>query len=225
VDLPEGKNLVGAFHQPATIVLDVALLRTLPERHLRSALGEAVKMAVVGDERLWELLDEDGAAIARADPAAHESGALAELVERAAWAKVQVVVGDEREAGRRAALNLGHSLGHAIEAAAGYRDLLHGEAVAFGLRAAARIGVELGLTPVERAARLEGTLDALELGTGALPYPLEAVLGHLASDKKHRAGRLGWVIPTADGVATSVDVPDELARQTAASLLAPGVPA
>jgi shikimate kinase/3-dehydroquinate synthase len=123
VDLPEGKNLVGAFHQPSTIVLDVALLRTLPERHLRAALGEAVKMAALGDERLWELLDEDGAAIAGGDEAAWSSGAVAEAVERAAMAKVRVVVADEREAAGRAALNLGHSLGHAFEAAAGFGGL------------------------------------------------------------------------------------------------------
>jgi shikimate kinase/3-dehydroquinate synthase len=225
VDLPEGKNLVGAFHQPAAIVLDVAVLRTLPERQLRAALGEAVKMAMLGDGRLWELLDEEGPAIARGDAAAWESGAVAELVERAAWAKVQVVLADEREAAQRAILNLGHSLGHAVEAAAGFRDLLHGEAVAYGLRGAVRIGVELGRTPVERAARLEATLDALGLARDPLPYSLDAVLGHLGADKKHRGGRLGWVVPTADGVDSPVDVPDEVVRRAAASLLASGVPA
>jgi shikimate kinase/3-dehydroquinate synthase len=225
VDLPEGKNLIGAFHQPVAIVLDVALLRTVPERHLRAALGEAVKMAVLGDERLWELLERDGPEIARGTAAAWESGAVAELVERAAWAKVEVVLADEREADRRAVLNLGHSLGHAVEAAAGFRDLLHGEAVAYGLRAAARIGVELGLTPAPRAARLERTLDALELGLAPLPYRLGDVLRHLGADKKHRDGRLGWVIPTADGVASPVDVPDDVVERAAASLLASEVAA
>jgi shikimate kinase/3-dehydroquinate synthase len=225
VDLPEGKNLVGAFHQPSAIVLDVGVLRTLPPRQLRAALGEAVKMAVIGDERLWELLESDGPAIGAGDAAAWDSGAVAELVERAAWAKVEVVVADEREAAGRAALNLGHSLGHALEAAAGFRDLLHGEAVAHGLRAAARIGVELGMTPADRAARIERTLDALELATAPLPYRLDDVLDHLGADKKHRAGRLGWVVPTADGVDTGVDVPDEVVRRVAAGLLASGVPA
>ncbi len=139
VDLPEGKNLVGAFHQPSAIVIDIDLLRTLPERQLRAALGEAVKMAILGDERLFALLEADGPAIACRDAAAFASGAVAELVERAGWAKVEVVVADEREhgsAGGRITLNLGHSLGHAFEAAAGYGGLLHGEAVAYGLRAA-----------------------------------------------------------------------------------------
>ena len=140
VDLPEGKNLVGAFHQPAAVVIDVAFLRTLPERQRRAALGEAVKMAALGDERLFELLETDGEAIARGDGrGVRRRGAVAELVERAAWAKVEVVDADEQEQGAtrgRIALNLGHSLGHAFEAAGGFGELLHGEAVAYGLRAA-----------------------------------------------------------------------------------------
>ena len=203
VDLPEGKNLVGAFHQPAAVIIDIAMLRTLPERQMRAALGEAVKMAALGDERLFELLETDGPAIARGDEAVFTSGVLAELVERAGWAKVEVVLADERErgaSGGRIALNLGHSLGHAFEAAGGYGGLLHGEAVAYGLRAATRIGVEAGVTPPERAERIGRLLDALELATQPLPYPLATVMDHLATDKKHAAGRLRWVLPTADGV-------------------------
>ena len=172
VDLPEGKNLVGAFHQPAAVVIDIALLRTLPERQIRAALGEAVKMAALGDERLFELLETDGPAIARGDPAVFASGVLAELVERAGWAKVEVVAADEREraaTGGRMTLNLGHSLGHAFEAAGGYGALLHGEAVAHGLRAAGRIGVEAGVTPPERAQRIDRLLDTLGLATEPLP--------------------------------------------------------
>ena len=225
VDLPEGKNLLGAFHQPTAVIIDVELLRTLPERQMRAALGEAVKMAALGDERLFELLETDGPAIARVDPAVFASGVLAELVERAGWAKVEVVIADEREhgsTGGRIALNLGHSLGHAVEAAAGYGGLLHGEAVAYGLRAASRIGEAMGVTPPERAARIERLLDALELATEPLPYPLEAVLAHLASDKKHKAGRLRWVLPTADGVVVRDDVDPAMVEQAAAGLLAAG---
>ena len=225
VDLPEGKNLVGAFHQPAAIVIDIDLLRSLPEVQLRAALGEAVKMAALGDERLFELLEAHGPAIAQADPAIFASGVLAELVERAAWAKVEVVTADERErgvAGGRIALNLGHSLGHAVEAAAGYGALLHGEAVAYGLRAAARIGVDVGVTPIERADRIGHLLDALDLAVEPLPYPLEAVLGHLASDKKHAGGRLRWVLPTADGVVVRDDIDHAVVERAAAGLLAAG---
>ena len=225
VDLPEGKNLVGAFHQPAAIVIDVATLRLLPDRQRRAALGEAVKMAVLGDERLFELLESDGAAIARGDAGTFDGGLVAELVERCAWAKMEVVMADERErgpSGGRITLNLGHSLGHAVEAAAGYGDLLHGEAVAYGLRAACRIGVAVGVTPPDRATRIDRTLDGLGLAREPLPYRLDVVLDHLASDKKHRAGRLRWVLPTATGVEVRSDIPDAIVREAASSLLAAG---
>jgi 3-dehydroquinate synthase len=146
-------------------------------------------------------------------------------VERCAWAKVEVVVADERErrpGGGRITLNLGHSIGHAVEAAAGFGDLLHGEAVAYGLRAAARIGVETGLTPPKRAERIGTLLDRLELATQPLPYSLEAVLAHLATDKKHVGGQMRWVLPTADGVIVRDDIPAEVVERAATSLLAAG---
>ena len=221
VDRPEGKNLVGAFHQPLAVVVDVTALRTLPERQRRAALGEAVKMAALGDERLFELLESDGEAIATGSP---ETGAVAELVERSAWAKVEVVTVDEREqdrSGGRISLNLGHSLGHAYEAAGGFRDLLHGEAVAYGLRAAIRIGRELDVTPADRAERIERLLTSLGLAVAPLPYSLDAVLAALATDKKHAAGNLRWVLPTADGIVVRDDVPTELVERVAAGLLTP----
>jgi 3-dehydroquinate synthetase len=223
VDLPEGKNLVGAFHQPAAVIIDIAMLRTLPERQMRAALGEAVKMAALGDERLFELLETDGPAMARGDHSVFTSGVVAELVERAGWAKVEVVLADERErgaSGGRIALNLGHSLGHAFEAAGGYGGLLHGEAVAYGLRAAARIGVQAGVTPQERAERISRLLDVLELAIQPLPYPLATVMDHLAADKKHAAGRLRWVLPTADGVVIRDDIDPAQVERAAAGLLA-----
>jgi 3-dehydroquinate synthase len=223
VDLPEGKNLLGAFHQPSAVVIDVGLLRTLPERQRRAALGEAVKMALLGDERLFDLLEQDGEAIGRGDDAAYESGAVAELVERAMWAKVEVVLADEREqsdAGGRLALNLGHSAGHAFEAAAGYQELLHGEAVAYGLRVACRLGVALDVTPPERADRAERLLDALGLGVGRLDHPLDKVLDLLGTDKKRASGHMRWVLPTADGVVVRADVPEELARDAIGTVLA-----
>jgi 3-dehydroquinate synthetase/shikimate kinase len=227
VDLPEGKNLVGAFHQPAAVVIDVAALRTLPERHRRAALGEALKMAVLGDERLFEALETDGPAIADGEATAFESGVVAEVVERCGWAKVSVVVADEREreaATGRITLNLGHSLGHALEAAAGYGALLHGEAVAYGLRAATRIGVAMEVTPAARAERIGRALDRLGLAQDPLPYPLDAILAHLAIDKKHAAGGLRWVLPTEDGVTVRDDVDPALVETAAASMLAVGAP-
>jgi shikimate kinase/3-dehydroquinate synthase len=224
VDLPEGKNLVGAFHQPAAIVIDPGVTRSLPERQRRAALGEAVKMAALGDHRLFELLESDGQAIATGDARAYADGRVAELVERCAWAKVEVVVADEYErsgAGTgRISLNLGHSLGHAVEAAAGFGDLLHGEAVAYGLRAASRIGVATGVTPPDRATRIEALLDRLELGRAPLPYPVDTILEHLSTDKKHAGGRLRWVLPTASGVEVHSDIPDAIVRDAATAMVA-----
>ena len=227
VDLPEGKNLVGAFHQPTAMIVDVALLATLPERERRAALGEAVKMAILGDERLFALLEADGDAIARGETSVFERGAVAELVERAGWAKIEIVSADEREQASdgRILLNLGHSLGHAVEAAAGYRDLLHGEAVAYGLRAASAIGETVGLTPAERSQRIGALLDALGLATEPLPYSLDAVLEHLGADKKHAAGKLRWVLPGATRVEVRDDIPADVVARAAGKLLATGSPA
>jgi 3-dehydroquinate synthetase/shikimate kinase len=222
VDLPEGKNLVGAFHQPAAIVADVALLRTLPARQLRAALGEAVKMAALGDERLLDLLETRGPAIALGDPSAFEDGSVAELVERCSWAKVEVVARDEREtsaAGGRITLNLGHTYAHALEAADGYATLLHGEAVAYGLRGALRLGVALDVTPPGRAERIERLLDLLGLATAPLAGAPQPVLEALALDKKHAGGRVRWVLPVADGVTVRSDVPQALVESTLAGIL------
>jgi 3-dehydroquinate synthetase len=181
-------------------------------------------MAILGDERLFELLASDGVSIALGDSAERRPAALAELVERAARAKVEVVTADEREqdaTGGRIALNLGHSLGHAFEAAGEFRGLLHGEAVAYGLRAAVRIGLDLGVTPPSRALRIEGLLTSLELASTPLPYSLEAVMTALATDKKHAAGHLRWVLPAAEGVVIRDDVPTELVERVASEFLVP----
>ncbi|TAM78300.1 MAG: iron-containing alcohol dehydrogenase [Chloroflexota bacterium] len=222
IDLPEGKNLVGAFRQPVGIVIDLALLDTLPPRQVRAALGEAVKMAALGDERLLARLEAFGPSLVRSPRAAVASGALAEIVERAAWAKVEIVMADEREALGRAGrirLNLGHSLGHAIEAAAGYRGILHGEAVAHGLRGAFAVGRAMGLTPPARAERFEALLDRLGLALAAARVAQEAVVKHLAADKKTAGGRLRWVLPTADGVTVRSDVPDAAVAEGLAAAL------
>lgn len=209
VDLPEGKNLVGAFHQPVAFVADVSFLATLPPRELGAALGEAVKMGCLGDERLLELIEEDGEEIARGDARPFETGSLAELVERCAWAKVEVVTADEREAGLRMTLNLGHTIGHGIEAAAGYGTILHGEAVAYGLRGAFAMARAMHLVPRERAQRIETLLDKLGLGVTPPGVSADAVREHMARDKKVGLGRLNWVLPTASGVVVRADVPAE----------------
>ena len=224
VDIPEGKNLVGAFHQPTAFVADVSFNATLPNRQRRAALGEVVKMAVLGDERLLEVVEEEGAAYAHGDPAAIASGAVAEMVERCAWTKVEVVTADAREANLRMTLNLGHTIGHGIEAAAGYKAILHGEAVAYGLRGAFAIALAMGLTTAERAGRVERLLDKLGLGVDAPAVTREAVVAHMATDKKRTMGRLNWILPTGSGVVIRSDVPPEAveAGLVAALRLGPG---
>ena len=224
VDLPEGKNLVGAFHQPQAVVVDTGLLATLPVRHRRAALGEAAKYAALGDEALFALLEADGAAIARGDGAATESGALAELVERCAWAKVEVVTRDEREQAGRVVLNLGHSVGHGLEAAAGFRGILHGEAVAHGLRAACAVGLALGVTPGDRAERIGRLLDRLGLATRPLALDRGAVRAAMATDKKHQGGTLRWVLPAETGVVVRSDVPGDVVERALDAALTPGAP-
>jgi 3-dehydroquinate synthase len=180
-------------------------------------------MAALGDERLFAVLESDGAAVASGDAGAWERGTAAEIVERAAWAKVETVLADEREiagATGRIALNLGHTVGHALEAADGYANLLHGEAVAYGLRAATRIGQAVGVTPVARAARIEALLDRLELGVAPLTLDRAAVRAAMGRDKKHADGRLRWVLPTGDRSVVADDVPEAVVEEAVTSVLA-----
>jgi 3-dehydroquinate synthase len=185
-----------------------------------------VKMASLGDERLFGALETSGEPIATGDETAWERGAVAEVVERCLWAKVETVLADEREtrAGAdgevgRMALNLGHTVGHGLEAATGFGPLLHGEAVAYGLRAACRIGVALGVTPAPRAERIEALLDRLHLATAALEVDPAVVRAAMATDKKHVAGRLRWILPTAEGVVIRDDVPQALVDDAIASVV------
>jgi shikimate kinase/3-dehydroquinate synthase len=219
VDLPEGKNLVGAFYQPVAFIADVAFLASLPPRQRRAALGEVVKMAVLGDDRLLDLVERDGEAFVKGAAEPFESGAVAEMVERCAWAKVEIVVADERESGQRMTLNLGHTIGHGIEAAAGYKTILHGEAVAYGLRGAFAIARATGLTSAERADRVGAILDRLGLAVEPPAVSPDAVMERMATDKKHTMGRLNWVLPTESSVEIRSDVPpDAVAAGLAAAL-------
>jgi 3-dehydroquinate synthase len=129
------------------------------------------------------------------------------MVERCVWAKVEIVAADEREAGQRMVLNLGHTIGHGIEAAAGYKTILHGEAVAYGLRGAFGIARAMDVTPVQRADRVNSLLDRLGLGVEPPAVSQDAIRERMANDKKHVMGRLNWVLPTESGVAIRSDVP------------------
>lgn len=220
VDLPEGKNLVGAFHQPQAVIADLAALRSLPIRDLVAAAAEAVKIALLGDARLFTLLEESASRLASGDPTLHDDGTLAEIVERAGWWKCRVVAADERESGERMSLNLGHTLAHALEQAAGYQNLLHGEAVGYGLRAALQIGVEHGVTPAPLAERGIALLNALGLGVKPRGESVAALFKAASRDKKVADAKIRWVLATAEGYAIRNDVPASLVERAATAMLA-----
>jgi shikimate kinase/3-dehydroquinate synthase len=178
-DHPLGKNLVGAFHQPSAVVADLAHLETLPPRECTAGLAEVVKIALVADAPLLEKLESRAVALAARDP-----GALATVVRDAIAAKIAIVRDDEREWGRRALLNLGHTVGHALEAHGGYARWLHGEAVALGMIVELKATASMGLTPVSLVQRTQNLLGALRLPTEVLASDLAAAWPYVGADKK-----------------------------------------
>jgi len=213
VNLDRGKNLVGAFWAPRLVVIDVTTLATLPERELRAGLIEAVKGGWIGDHGILELLDRRIVGFGDLPPESWQ-----EVVARSVRIKARVVRADEREAGLRKSLNLGHTIGHALETATGYQRFLHGEAVAWGLLAALRLGVRRGLLSDGNARRLADVLDRLG------PYPpiddldAEAVIRHIGVDKKRDDLGVGWVLPTDSGVALDQRVPADEIREVLVGL-------
>lgn len=198
VDLAAGKNLVGAIWQPRFVLADPATLATLPPRELRSGWGEVMKYGLLGDRSLFERLESEGPPT--------DAAALADLIRRCAAAKAKVVAADEREeTGARAALNLGHTVGHAIELASGYR-LLHGEAVALGLRAAARVSARLGLADRSLEARVTAALARCGLAEPLEPWLEPRVLEHIGVDKKRRGSRIGFIALEDVGRWRAVDL-------------------
>jgi 3-dehydroquinate synthetase len=197
VDLRGAKNAVGAFWPPIAVVGDVAALRTLPRSRLRDGLAEAIKAAIIGDPALWTLLESRGVAALRGDEAARYA-----ITERAARLKLDIVARDPFEDGERRLLNLGHTLGHALEVESRYR-LPHGAAVALGLRAVTGIAVGRGLDPA-----FAERLDALLIGLGfALTHAFDTglVRAALGTDKKRIHGRQRWLLPVAIGQVEDVD--------------------
>jgi 3-dehydroquinate synthase len=195
-----GKNLVGAFHQPRLVLADPATLATLPERDFRSGLAEVVKHALLEGEAAVARLEADLERVLAREPAA-----LAGTIRRAAAFKAAVVAEDEREAGRRAVLNLGHTFAHAIEQAEGYGRLTHGEAVALGLRAALHLSASVRAGRVwtepalpERFVRADRLAARLPL-PHALTAPTEALLAAMGTDKKRAGTRLRFVVLDALG--------------------------
>jgi 3-dehydroquinate synthase len=197
VDLPEGKNLVGAFHPPRLVVADAEFLDTLPEVEVRCGLAEVIKSAIIGDADLFERLERGRAEL--------EAG-----IVRAAAVKVGVVNADPFEHGERASLNLGHTIGHGLEAASGY-VLRHGEAIAVGLVAEARLAERAGLAEPGLAVRIEAVLRRAGLPVRAPGVPTAEVRARMASDKKKAGGRLRFALPRRMGeVAWGLEVDDSL---------------
>ena len=202
VNLPEGKNLVGAFHQPSVVVADTDTLATLPPRERRAGLGEAAKYGFIEDTELLDLLES------RPDDAVDgHPDVMTEIVRRGVSVKARIVAADERESGERALLNYGHTVGHAIEAVTGYGTYRHGEAVALGMVAAARLGERLGVTEVGVADRTVALLQRLGLPTGGVRVDPAELWEVMTRDKKAKGG-VRFVLCTRPGHAIVVDPPD-----------------
>lgn len=199
VNLRSGKNLVGTFYQPKRVIADPGVLRTLPDRELRAGLFEAIKCGILR-RGIFAFIEEHRDALLRKDP-----NALAGLVRGCVGLKAWVVTRDERESGLRRVLNLGHTVGHILEVETGYRRFLHGEAVAWGLRAVTLLAEDRGLIRPAEAARIHSLVKAL----GPLP-PLPAIsparlASRLMTDKKTRGGVVHFVLPEAIGKVTVVN--------------------
>ena len=212
VNHPGGKNLIGAFHQPQLVVCDTGTLSTLPERELRAGLAEVIKYGLICDADFFAWLESHLEALLDGDAAA-----LAHVVRRSCQIKAEIVGRDERESGERALLNLGHSFGHAAESATGYRELLHGEAVAAGLVMAATMSTQCGLLPVVDGERVRRLVERAGLPVHIAAVSPQAALEHMRIDKKVLAGRLRLVLLRQIGAAVvTADYPPEALSRTLA---------
>jgi 3-dehydroquinate synthase len=195
VNLPSAKNMVGAFWQPQGVVIDTAVLTTLPQREYASGLAEVVKYGVILDESFFGELEQNAALLAQRD-----STALKKVILRCCRLKADVVEQDEtEETGARAVLNYGHTFAHAIEAVTNYGSLLHGEAVAVGMMCAGRLARALGRIPDDMVRRQENLLHTLGLPTQVPPVDSAAILAAMRRDKKVEHGRMRFVLPTRLG--------------------------
>jgi shikimate kinase/3-dehydroquinate synthase len=208
INHPLGKNLVGAFYQPKLIMVDPALLLTLPERVYREGWAEIVKYGMILDADLFEMLEKQTSLLH-----ARDAALLTKIIARCIQLKMDVVQRDERDGGLRNILNYGHTFGHALEALTDYGTFLHGEAVAIGMEVAAHIAVAQGLLTNEHAQRQHRLLRALDLPVHCPPMDIETVLEMMRRDKKVRAGRMRWVLPTRIGHAEVYDdIPLDIVR-------------
>jgi 3-dehydroquinate synthase len=208
VNHPRGKNLIGAFYQPVCVVADTGLLATLAPRAFAAGMAEIVKMAMILDADLFGRLEDLAPRIGPGD-----AGLLAPVVARSIELKADIVERDERESGDRMLLNYGHTVGHALEAGAGYGTLLHGEAVAVGMQAAAHIARQMDVLSADAAERQTRLLAAMHLPL-RWPMPVDEVVGRLSLDKKRAGSLQRWVLADRIGAGRiREDVPPEVARE------------
>jgi 3-dehydroquinate synthase len=212
VNHPQGKNLIGAFYQPRLVLIDPEILKTLPVREFRAGMAEVIKYGVIWDAGLFSQMEESK----RLDQMRYlNEGLLTEILNKSCQAKADVVSKDEKEAGLRAILNYGHTIGHAVESLTGYRIVNHGEAVAIGMVAAGEIAVHLQLWDKESTQRQDALIKKAGLPT-RLPAGLDidAIADVLQTDKKVKAGKVRFILPTQIGVVTITDeVPADVIRQ------------
>ncbi len=208
-----GKNMVGAFHQPVAVIADVATLETLPDRELRAGLAEVIKHGLILDLGFLEWLEKQIGKLLARDPAA-----LEHAVQRSCELKAQVVAADERESGRRAVLNFGHSFGHAIEAGVGYGEWLHGEAVATGMVMAAELSVRAGTLRRADAERAKALIARAGLPVRGPKLAVERYLELMQVDKKVAGGQLRFILLDGLGGATQRgDLDPKLVRESIAA--------
>ncbi|WP_263368656.1 3-dehydroquinate synthase [Edaphobacter bradus] len=198
VNLAAGKNLVGSFHHPLAVLADIDLLGTLPAAELHAGLQESIKAGVIRDASLFRYLERNADTVLSGD-----AKALAHVVAASVRVKAEVVASDERESGLRMILNYGHTVGHAIEAATGYKQLLHGEAVGWGSIAATRLGLMRGLISDAEASRIISLI--LRYGPlSGFTATAEKLVALTSSDKKNRSGTLSFILPTGIGAVEIV---------------------
>lgn len=205
VDHPKGKNLVGSFYQPRLVAIDPDLLTTLSDREYRAGLSEVVKYGVIADSEFFAFLEKSADRVAARDP-----DALFHLVRRCCEIKAHVVQADERESGQRRILNFGHSLGHVLETLGGYKTYLHGEAVAIGMVAAARMAVLMGMFGAAESDRLASLLRRFGLEVSLPKLKVKDILKVLMLDKKVSGGKIHLVLPEKIGLVRVIGMgPDE----------------